>query len=253
MASLNKSHIHDTTEDLEKILNTVIHALNWLIIIHTNRTTYRNSKLLSETLPWRINATWRNHLHLNQNIIHIDFFQPELRRIFVSHNGETELLIESLHFLRILILVHNGNGLLSLKVIKRIHHSCIVIWCRIHWLRTTLLFPVEGSQLCIKHLNGVCADVSAISTASNLSVGAKLRIQNTRVIEFVWCAIVLNRCHVFGLIWIQVRQMKLVEVFINLHQFVCVIFLFPLFSLLLKDIELLGFGQDFLMLFLNLF
>ena len=28
MASLNKSHIHDTTEDLEKILNTVIHALN---------------------------------------------------------------------------------------------------------------------------------------------------------------------------------------------------------------------------------
>ena len=28
VASLDKSHIHDTTEDLEKILNTVVHALD---------------------------------------------------------------------------------------------------------------------------------------------------------------------------------------------------------------------------------
>lgn len=28
VASLDKSHIHDTTEDLEKILNPVIHALD---------------------------------------------------------------------------------------------------------------------------------------------------------------------------------------------------------------------------------
>ena len=47
--------------------------------------------------------------------------------------------------------------------------------------------------------------------------------------------------------------MKLVKVFVYLLQLIGIIFLFSLFSLLLKNIELLGFRQDFLMLFLNLF
>ena len=90
-----------------------------------------------------------------------------MRYVFVSHNGETELLVESLHFLGILILVHNGDGLFGLEVVERIHQSSIVSWIHLALLIARL------AQLCIKHLNSVCTDVSAIVTTS---VGAKLRI-----------------------------------------------------------------------------